>query len=117
MGYESKIYIMKKSNNISNFAEEIVRFNCRGMGKNGWRELFSKPISYKIFSDDGNTEFDKDKYGEYLKYSDFPTVIAWLEKEVEREDYRRLKPLLSLLKGFDLSKWEDGEMQIVHFGY
>ncbi|MCI8378658.1 MAG: hypothetical protein HFH72_09090 [Lachnospiraceae bacterium] len=117
MGYESRVYIMRKSNSMGGFAEEIAKFNCRGMSGNGWRELFSKPIDYKIFADDGNTEFDEDKYGEHLKYADFPTVIAWLEREVEKEDYRRLKPLLSLLKGFDLSQWTDGEMQIVHYGY
>lgn len=47
----------------------------------------------------------------------FSTVIEWLEKEVEKSNYRRLKPLLSLLKGFDLSQWRDGEMEIVHYGY
>lgn len=50
----------------------------------GWRGLFDKPIDYKIFADDGETEFDKDKYGKRLKYAEFPAVIAWLEKEIEK---------------------------------
>lgn len=115
MGYESRVYIVKKSME-SNYAEEIAKFNCRGMA-DGWTNLFDKPFVGDLYADDGNTLITEDKYGKELKYTDFPSVIAWLEKEVEKDDYRRLKPLLSLLKGFDLSQWQDGEMQIVHYGY
>ena len=115
MGYESRVYIVKKSNS-SDFAQEIAKFNCCKM-QEGWADLFDKQFNGELYADDGNTLIKKDKYGKELKYTDFPTVIAWLEKEVEKGDYRRLKPLLSLLKGFDLSQWTDGEMQIVHYGY
>ena len=115
MGYESRVYIVKKSRE-SNYAEEIAKFNCRGMA-DGWTNLFDKSFIGDLYADDGNALITEDKYGKELKYADFPTVIAYLEKEVKKDDYRRLKPLLSLLKGFDLSQWRDGEMQIVHFGY
>lgn len=116
MGYESRLYIVKASKEI-NYAEVIAMFNCRGMPGNGWRSMFDKPFERELYADDGNTLITEDKYGEKLKYADFLTVIDWLEKAVEKDDYRRLRPLLSLLKGFDLSQWTDGEMQIVHYGY
>lgn len=84
---------------------------------NGWRELFNKPFNCTMYADDGNTPIKEDCYGDGLEYADFQSVIGWLEKETQESNYRRLKPLLSLLKGFDLSQWTDGEMQIVHFGY
>lgn len=116
MGYESRLYIVKE-NKMVNYAEIIARFDCSKMGyDNGWRELFNKPLESKMYAEDGNTLIEKDYYGEKLTKADFPTVIAWLEKEVEKDDCRRLKPLLSLLEGFDLSQWQDGEMQIVHYG-
>ncbi len=116
MGYESRLYIVKKCDAI-NYAEVIARFDCSKMDSKSWIELFNKPFDCKMYMEDGNTLIEEDNYGDKLKSAEFPTVIEWLEKEVEKSDYRRLKPLLSLLKGFDLSQWGDGEMEIVHFGY
>ena len=117
MGYESRLCIVKAFKSM-NYAEIIARFDCSNMGYgNGWRELFSKPFNCAMYADDGNTQIKEDCYSDELKYADFPSVIAWLEKEIRKNDYRRLKPLLSLLKGFDLSQWPDGDMQIVHYGY
>lgn len=115
MGYESRLYIVKENKTV-NYAEVIARFDCSKMRcNNGWRELFKKPLESKMYADDGNTLIEEDNYGEKLKSAEFQSVIAWIEKEVQKSDYRRLKPLLSLLKGFDLTQWPDGEMQIVHF--
>lgn len=117
MGYESRLYIVNECN-TSNYAQVIAVFNCAKMGySNGWRELFNSPLESEMYAEDGNTLIEKDKYGERVKSADFPTVIEWLEKEVLTNEQRRLKPLLALLKGFDLSQWAEGEMRIVHFGY
>lgn len=117
MGYESRLYIVKENKKFS-YGEVIAIFNCSNMGyDNGWRELFDTPFESEIYAEDGNTKVKKDKYGEKLKAANFSSVIAWLEKEVETDTGRRIKPLLSFLKGFDLSQWRDGEMKIVHFGY
>lgn len=117
MGYESRLYIVKKCSQI-NYAEKIAIFDCSCMGyNNGWKELFNKPFDCTLYLEDGDTEVEKDCYGEELKCADFSAVIEWLEKEVKKSDYRRLKPLLGLLKSFDLSQWTDGEMLIVHYGY
>ena len=117
MGYKSRLYIVKEWKAV-NYAEIIARFDCCEMGyDNGWREFFKKPLKSKMYAEDGNTLMEEERYADKLTTADFPTVIAWLEKEVEKDDYRRLKPLLALLKGFDLSQRTDREMQIVHYGY
>lgn len=43
-------------------------------------------------------------------------VIKFLEDEVQRgETYRRIKPLLTLLKGFDMEQWDN--LVCLHYGY
>lgn len=117
MGYESRLYIVKQ-NKAVDYAEVIARFDFSKMGYgNGWRELFNKPLESKMYAEDGNTIIVEDSYGEKVKYSEFKPVIEWLEEEMKRSNYQRFKPLLSLLNGFNLSEWQDGEMLIVHYGY
>lgn len=117
MGYENRLYIVEKYRH-SDYAEIIARYDCSEMwSKNECEKLFDKPFKGTIYMDDGDEPIKEDWYGDSLKYAEFPDVIEWLENEIKKNDYRRLSPLLSLLKGFDLSKWGDGEMQIVHFGY
>lgn len=116
MAYESRLYIVKEIEAV-NYAEVIARFDCSKIEGGGRKELFNKPFECKMYAEDGNTEIKEDNCGEKLKYTDLLTVISWLEKEVRTSKLRRLKPLLSLLKGFDLSEWKDGKIRIVHFGY
>lgn len=121
MGYESRIFIMDRNENEApngekyTWAEKIAMVNMCKMGyDNGFHELFTEPIDYKIFID-GETETDVDRYGEHLKSATVQTVIDWLEKEIKTEDYRRLPVLLGLLKGFQTDRWS--ELQVVHYGY
>lgn len=120
MAYESILYIVERVDSVygSPCITQIAKFVCEKMeSDNGWKELFDKPIDYKLYMDDGNTEFDKDAYGEHLTYTNIANVIKWLEKEMKRNYNYRLKPLLALLKGFDLSEWRAGELQVIHYGY
>lgn len=124
MGYESRLYIVDVHRNKQEgskdfgkvyFAERIATLELSCMGyTNGWKDLFDKPIDYKIFvTDDEDT--NKDKYGEIMKSADFDKVIHWLETKGAEEHYRRIAPVLGMLKGFNRSEWD--ELQIVHFGY
>lgn len=122
MGYESRIFIMDRNENEApngekyTWAEKIAMVNMCKMGyDNGFHELFTEPIDYKIFID-GETETDVDRYGEHLKSATVQTVIEWLKKEISVADYyRRMGPLLGLLEGFNESDWS--ELQVVHYGY
>ena len=107
MGYESRIYVVyhhehEHNGNVHMWVEELACMYLSKMGcENGWQNLFKKDIDYKLFSDYDGTEFDTDMYGEHLKSCPIQEVINWLEKEMERSDYRRLKPLYVLLKAYD----------------
>ncbi len=138
MGYESKVFVVNAvSHNTPKLdkrtQEPVLDKNghpimYRGYGQivamidmckmgydNGWKELFTKEIDYYIFAEDGDHDTNTDCYGEHIKSGDINAIIAWLENRIKIDDYRRLKPLLHLLKSFNLDDWED--LQIVHYGY
>lgn len=138
MGYESKIFIVDvKSHNqfaidkITNkpildennspviykgYGQIVTMIDMRKMGyNNGWKELFTKEIDYYIFAEDGDHDTNTDCYGEHIKSGDINSIIVWLENQIKKDDYRRLKPLLYLLKSFDLNEWKD--LQVLHYGY
>lgn len=129
MGYESRIMIVnahrehdEKSENFGKvyYAEIVanIRLGCMGYN-NGWRELFAKEIDFELYVDSDNETTMTDKYGETLKEGDIEAIIAWLENVApafwEDKPYRRIAPLLGLLKGLDPKAWE--ELHIVHYGY
>lgn len=138
MGYESKIFIVDvKSHNqfaidkITNkpildennspviykgYGQIIAMIDMCKMGyDNGWKELFTNEIDYYIYAEDGDHDTNTDCYGEHIKSGDINTIIAWLENRIKIDDYRRLKPLLHLLKSFNLDEWKD--LQVLHYGY
>ncbi len=122
MGYESRIIVMNRSEltrpNGGNwvytenwvYAEKIAEMNMCCMGSD-FKKLFEKPIDYTIYVNDEKT--DEDCYGEHIKYATIDRIVEWLENY--NEDYRRIAPLLGLLKGFDESEWD--ELQVLHYGY
>lgn len=122
MGYESRLFIMnrneckRKSGKIWVYAEKLAVIDMSCMGhNNGWKELFTEEIDYKIFTD-GENEEDTDDYGEHLKSGKIENIIRWLEEQIDNgNNYRRLKPLLGFLKEFNAERWD--ELQIVHYGY
>ena len=112
MGYESRIYVVEKSN-----IKEPEGF---------WCEVIATVNMCKTNADFVNlfdTEFDgyfydavcitEDKYGKKLTVADKDSVVNYLETRVN--DYRRYKILYNLLKGFDEESWDN--LCIVHYGY
>lgn len=120
MAYESRVYVVNVHRHPeidgTTYAEKIAAVNmCKVDYNSGFRELFTTDIDYKLFKDDGNTEFDADSYGEHMKSCAVEKVIAWLEDQMQHDNYRRLSVLYGLLKGFDTAAWPN--IEIVHFGY
>lgn len=116
MGYESRIYVVRKSDLCPDYdgkrwAEIIAMFNaCDFPGLH-----FEKKTDCYIIADDGNTIISKDEYGDELTEAPLSDVINFLENEIkEGETYRRIKPLLSLLKGFDMEQWDN--LVCLHYG-
>lgn len=120
MGYESRIYVMNVHRNLpildKPYAERIAVFDLSCMGYDPrWTNLFQTPVDYNIYALDGNTILSEDNYGDSLKSASIADVIACLEEMETKEHYRRIPPLLGMLKGFDPAEWDD--LQCVHFGY
>ena len=124
MGYESRVYVMQRNeftleNNKGEdvrfvHAGEIARFDMSKMVPE-FRDLFTEEADFDVYGDGGES-IKEDCYGAELTYAPVGKVIKWLEAEAERDDYRRLKPLLAFLKAAELESW-DGELVAVHYGY
>ena len=119
MGYESRLYIVEKSEFDyeevgKRFAEVIAIYNASCFPAIADRLRQAEKTDCYIY--DGNEMILKDCYGKELREADLPFVIDILEEELSKgEDYRRLKPLLYMLKGFEVEKW--GELVVLHYGY
>lgn len=120
MGYESKLYIVQKSSLGGDgdlfWAEKIAEFNLCKMGYN---DPFHTAVNQMrvtdcfIYADDGNTMIVKDRYGEKLKEINISPLIRILEKE--DQGYRRIKPIIALLRSFGANDWEN--LIVLHYGY
>lgn len=124
MGYESKIYIVRKTTMKGYeetadkfYAEKIAEFNmckCPCLADS----LRDKTNCY-IYADDGNTPIIEDRYGDPLTETTPAIVIELLEKYIaDGGDFRRVYPLLACLKAFEERKvqWGD-DLVVLHFGY
>lgn len=115
MGYESRVFIVEEHDTMK-WSDVIAVVNMCKMGP-GFKGIFTQPVTNYFYApNDGNARVKEDAYGEEIKAADIQTVIYFLEKEVKRgEDYRRIKPLLSLLKSFETAKWTN--LKVYHYGY
>lgn len=101
--YLSHILVVRKSWIMGDGYIE-AHFDCICCGKSHKRlkELFNKPIDYELCEVDGIGRFDVDMYGNHLNYAELQEVIDFLEEEMKVKECGRQKPLLALLKEFNL---------------
>lgn len=122
MGYESKLYIVEKSNVKGNvnkkglrWADVIAMFDlCKTYAVSD-KMRRAKDTDCFIYADDGNTEIVTDCYGGTLKEMSIEETIQILEEAAGCENYRRYAPCIALLKGFDKSQWRN--IVVLHYGY
>lgn len=123
MGYESRLYVVERNVHKNKdgepswvYGEKIAMFNLCCMGRD-WDidGIFSEPIDFPIEYDAKGNDVYEDLYGQHCGMADIDTVIESLEEFAEHDDYRRIEPVLCLLKGFDKSRWKD--LRVVHYGY
>ena len=130
MGYESRLYVVAKSdikscgedNNLF-YAEKLAAFNlCKTP------QTFLDGILYlgektdcALFIDDEET--NQDKYGDVMKEFSLEDMIKILENciaDSNSGDYRRWRPCLAMLEGFRMSElkgeWGDA-LRVLHYGY
>lgn len=124
MGYESKLYIVEKSNcsyteeNGMKYAEVLAMFDVSKFY--ALADWFSNKPSTKhyIYADDGDTQIVEDRYGDTLKEASVKEVVEKLERIVENgEDYKRIFPLLAALKAFESHSNQWGDIAVLHYGY
>ena len=126
MGYESKIYIVEKTNcfcseeNGMKYARVLAMFDVSKFYE--LADWFSNNPATKhyIYADDGDTEIIEDRYGDTLKEASVKEVIEKLERIVTVEngvDYRRIFPLLAALKAFESHSEQWGDIAVLHYGY
>ena len=121
MGYESKFYIIQKSNlpnsgdNGKKWGNVIASFDMCKIGASSWLSKYPETEHY-FYADDGNTEVIEDDYGEPLREIPINDLINILENDSELVHYRRFKPFLALLKGFDQNQF-DNNLVVLHYGH
>ena len=126
MGYESKIYIIEKTNyswaeeNGMKYARVLAMFDVSNFYElSDW--FSNKPATkHYIYADDGDTQIIEDRYGDTLKEASVKEVIDRIERIIgieNEEDYRRIFPLLAALKAFESygNQWDD--IAVLHYGY
>lgn len=118
MGYESKLYVVDKHDwkkfINEKWGEVIAMFDLCGVPR---LNFSSYPATdCYIVADDGNTEIKEDRYGDPLKEVPIQDAIEMIERVIEKEEYyRRYKPCLDLLKGFNINDWEN--LIVLHYGH
>lgn len=127
MGYETRLYIVEKSNSPSIYdknkgkvwGDVIAMFDLRKCYSLSDRLRNCPPTNCYIFADDGDTEIVEDFYGEPLKEATIEKTILFLNKAMEETDYRRLLPVSAFLNTIQAQKeagyW--GDLAVLHYGY
>lgn len=120
MGYESKFYIVEKSDlhidkNGKKWAKDIASFDMCKIGASSWLSRYPE-TEYYFYADDGNTEVVEDCYGDPLIEIPIDDLIEIIENDEKLKDYRRTAPFLALLKGFDQSKFNNN-LVVLHYGH
>ena len=116
MSYESRLYVVEKSSIGENmkWAEVVATINMSSMGQDFFTEINKyAPTDCYFYNNEG--EVTEDMYGDPLTEVPITDMIEILGKISVDNDYRRLSPMIGLLKGFDLSQWNN--LVVLHFGY
>lgn len=135
MSYEHKLIIARRSEHTSItgkiviFGEEIARYNCSRMPAS-FHSLFrdhGMPVDFDLYIHDGDEPSRLDNYGEHCRMIDPAAVLDYLEALQGSGDdwstYRRIYPLIGLLRGFSREQWEattpehTNRLVIVNYGY
>lgn len=118
MGYESRVYVVDKSDTLQHnnmkWAEVVSTFNMSKFGD--FRNVFAKETDCYFYEDGADGEVLTDKYGARITEASVKDVINYLEDyKNNKEHYRRVQPLLSMLKGFNTNEWRN--LVVLHYGY
>ena len=123
MGYESRLYVIEKSTmkgceeptKDMVWGQVIATFDlCKVYAVSDKMRYYPKTDAY-IYLDGMEEPCVEDWYGEPLKEVPLADAIKIVREAAENDEYRRLKPCLSLLEGFETEKWR--ELVVLHYGH
>ena len=119
MGYESKLFVVDKgvcgTVEGMQYGEVVAMFDlCKCPAVSGKIRDYNKTDAY-IYLDGMEEPCVEDLYGEPLKEIPLADAIKIVREAAENDEYRRLKPCLSLLEGFETEKWR--ELVVLHYGH
>lgn len=127
MGYESKLYVVDKMDSYID-----VDIDCRTVKRMCYGNVVAMfdlckvpdiPAAIKSYPDtdayfyEGGQRIVDDEYGKPLKEIPIKDMIEIVKKAArnDRNEYRRWKPCLALLKGFSGEKWKG--LVVLHYGH
>lgn len=121
MGYESRLWVVKKSK-YTNYGENIAMVDlCNICGK---PDVFKNPIDYDVYIDSDNEPTIEDKYGDVLTDCSLDEAIKCIERLNEEyfdeigESYSRFTMALGLLRAIKNDPlWADENIRVIHYGY
>lgn len=123
MGYESKLYVVEKSNFMfddegSRYCQVVAMFDlCKFYDL---ADMFGNcpTTDCYFYADDGNTRVLEDRYGDPLREATIEDVIDVLEIALDNgNEYRRIYPVLAALKALEDHKHNWKELAVLHYGY
>ena len=120
MGYESRLFIANASKvsydtDAPKQAETIAVYDCCVMSP-VFVKRFDKPVDFTLYGCESG-RITEDKYGKPLMYATLDETIACLERYASEQHYRRVAPILGLLKAFKENEKEWDNIVVVHYGY
>lgn len=128
MGYESKlIVILQTSIDLIDGRKDYINqtiaiYDCCKLGYDFNYKIFTDKIKgnlYIPFVDD-DEKITEDRYGDELKATyDIDKLIKELARSEKASHYRRLPPLINMLKALRKAQKnkEWGDLLVVHYGY
>lgn len=117
MGYESRLYIVNKSSikdEKGYWADLIASFNLSCVSNLMLQGVKDAKDTDAYFLEGGSFIY-KDKYDKKLKEIPLKEMITMISNAMQYDDYRRYKPCLSLLMGFNEKEWDN--LVVLHYGY
>lgn len=121
MGYESRLYVVRKSKSQTSpesglrWAEKIAIFDlCKVPAVSDKMRAYKNTDAF-IYADDGNTEIVQDDYGEALKEVPLADAIEIMENAAAKDYYWRYGPCIALLKA--VQECAPCEIVVLHYGY
>ena len=129
MGYESRIYIVRKTDTIGwrnpgmRFAEVLMTFNLGRISVDLERWLHKqRPTDCFIYADDGNTEIIDDRCGDPLREIDLIALRQALLLEIERRPDTHTEQLFILARCvlhqlMIYHGYTSDEVVCLHYGY